>query len=189
MSCVALFGGSFNPPHVGHFLATAYVRAVAPVDEVWLMPVFRHAFQKSLAPFDARLRMCEAMAGQLPGVLVTSVESEVEGEGRTIDTVAFLRKRYPAHRFHLVIGTDILDETHLWKSFDELIALAPPFVLAREGYPMPETLAPGLEPLGDVRMPKVSSTDIRARLAAGQSVQGLVTREVLAVIAADELYR
>ena len=55
---VALIGGSFNPPHVGHLLAAHFVRATEPVDEVWLVPADEHPFGKPLAPFEHRLRMC-----------------------------------------------------------------------------------------------------------------------------------
>ena len=62
---VALFGGSFNPPHVAHQLAALYVLETAPVDELWFVPAFEHAFGKPLAPFDDRLAMCELAAAAL----------------------------------------------------------------------------------------------------------------------------
>jgi hypothetical protein len=65
MRSVALLGGSFNPPHVGHLLLAQYVLATAPVDELWLLPTFRHAFGKDLAPYDDRLAMCELVAAEL----------------------------------------------------------------------------------------------------------------------------
>ena len=58
---VALLGGSFNPPHVGHLLAAQYVRATQGVDEVWLMPAYRHPFGKALESFEHRVRMCELL--------------------------------------------------------------------------------------------------------------------------------
>ena len=59
---IALFGGSFNPPHVGHMMAAYYVIATRPVDKLWLMPAYRHPFGKRLAPFDDRVKMCELAA-------------------------------------------------------------------------------------------------------------------------------
>lgn len=59
---IALLGGSFNPPHVGHLMAAVYVRATLRAREVWLLPSFHHPFGKQLAPFEARVEMCEAMA-------------------------------------------------------------------------------------------------------------------------------
>lgn len=190
---IALFGGSFNPPHVGHLLAATYVRAVAGVDAVWLMPAHRHPFGKTLAPFEDRVAMCESLAAALHGVEVTRVEEEVPGEGRTITTVEHLLRRHPDHRFSLVVGTDILHESHKWFAFERLVALAPLIVLGRTGFvapplPLPEALA-NARLLFEVPMPQVSSTDVRARLAKGEDASLLVPASVLAEIARRGLYR
>src|SRR5207245_3074255 len=64
---IALFGGSFDPPHVGHLLAAAYVLAVEPIDELWLVPVYQHPFAKPLvASYEHRVALCERLATQLP---------------------------------------------------------------------------------------------------------------------------
>src|SRR5690606_7304538 len=83
---VALLGGSFNPPHVGHLLAAHYVRATQGVDEVWLMPSHNHPFGKALTPFVHRLGMCEVLCKDTSGWMrTTSVESEPGLTGRTVD--------------------------------------------------------------------------------------------------------
>src|SRR5262245_35445385 len=106
---IALFGGSFNPPHVGHLLAAWYVRATEAVDEVWLMPSHTHPCGKALAPFEHRVRMCELLCDDAAGWLkVTQVEKDVSSEGRTLHTLEHLRARHPEHRWVLVIGSDIL---------------------------------------------------------------------------------
>ena len=64
---IALYGGSFNPPHAGHLLVTAYVLATCEVDGLWLMPAFRHPFGKELAPFEDRVEMCRRIAGLFSG--------------------------------------------------------------------------------------------------------------------------
>lgn len=180
---IALFGGSFNPPHVGHLLVTAYVLATQEVDEVWLMPAHRHAFGKELAPFHHRVEMCALLAATFArGVRTTTVEAEVPGAGYTVDTLRYLVERHPDHRFRLVIGTDILDETHAWKDFEQVERLAPPLVVARSGHPHP--LGAGLP-----EMPEVSSTRIRKGLVAGEDVSAWVPREVLAYVERAGLYR
>ena len=189
---VALFGGSFNPPHVGHLLAAAYVRAVTDVDAVWLMPAFVHPFGKELAPFDARVGMCAALAAQLTGVEVSRVEEEVGADGRTIRTVEHLLARWPGTRFSLVVGADIVAEWHRWMEFERLAELARPIVLGRTGFSPPEHVTGPLAKalfLWDVPMPRVSSTDVRDRLAAGSAVDHLVPRAVLKEIRERGLYR
>lgn len=180
---IALFGGAFDPPHIGHLLVSAYVIANEEVDQLWLMPAFRHAFEKEMSPFPHRLEMCLLLARLFrKGVTATSVESELEGKGYTIDTLRHLQTRYPSHRFRLVIGTDILGETEAWKDFDEIERLAPPIVIARAGFPHPRAAE-------KPEMPDVSSTEVRRRLRAGEEIAHLVPRTVRAYIQAAGLYR
>ena len=93
---VAVFGGSFNPPHVGHVLGVVYALSTAPIDEVLVVPVYQHPFAKDLAPFADRLAMCRLAFGWLPRVTVSTVEEELGGESRTLRTVEHLRADHPA---------------------------------------------------------------------------------------------
>src|SRR3954464_8997726 len=118
---IAIFGGSFNPPHIGHQLAALYVLETAGVDQLWLVPCFRHPFDKALAPFEDRFRMCELAAAALgPRAQVSTIEQELGEESRTLRTVRALEARHPEHRFHLVIGADLIDETDSWYGAEEL---------------------------------------------------------------------
>lgn len=177
---IALFGGSFNPPHIGHLLVASYIQATADVDRVWLMPAYSHPFGKELAPFVHRVEMCNQLASHFArGVVTTSVESEVKS-GRTVDTLEYLRAKQPHDTFRLVIGTDILDEAEKWKAFDRVKELAPLLVVGRGDHPHPDASGP--------TMPAVSSTEVRRRLATGEDVSKLVPRTVLAYIHAHGLF-
>ncbi len=116
---VALLGGSFNPPHVGHLLAAHYVRATQGVDEVWLMPAYQHPFGKALESFEHRVRMCEAMCRDTSGWLKASpVEREVSeqgGTGYTVETLTYLVEKHPRIAFSLILGSDILKDLPNWK--------------------------------------------------------------------------
>src|SRR5438132_412880 len=81
---VAVFGGSFNPPHVSHVLAVVYALSVAPIDAVLIVPVFQHPFSKELASFDDRLAMCQAAMGWIPRTAISAVERELGGESLTL---------------------------------------------------------------------------------------------------------
>ncbi len=177
---VALFGGSFHPPHVGHLLAASYVRAVAPVDELWFMPADRHAFGKPLADFEDRAALCEARASLVPDSRVTRIEQETGAGGRTLPVVEALVRRHPEHVFRLVVGSDILADGPKWYRFDQLVQLAPLIVLARGGHPLDERQVPaGSTLLTKVTLPEVSSSLVRGRLAAGEEVAELVPAAVL----------
>src|SRR3990167_4251698 len=118
---ISLLGGSFNPPHVGHLMAALYLRATLASDEVWLLPSFNHPFGKPLEPFEDRGAMCEAMALDVgPWLKVSRAESEVGGEGRTIELLEWLLPRHPGVKFRWVIGSDILGDLPKWKSWDRI---------------------------------------------------------------------
>lgn len=179
---IALLGGSFNPPHVGHLMNAYYVLATREVDRVWLMPVFQHPFAKVLAPFDDRVRMCERAAARFAGGLeVTRIEELAPAGSKTVDVLELLMARYPEHRFSLVIGSDILPERSKWKDFDRIERMVEVIVVPRAGYPSPLAQGPAL--------PEVSSTEVRERLARGEDVSAHVPREVLSYIRDRGLYR
>ena len=183
---IALYGGSFDPPHVAHVLASTYVLTAQPVDEIWWIPVFRHAFdsKSGMTPFEDRIAMCERATQLLgPRAVVLAVERELGGVSRTIDTIRHLMREYPDCSFRWVVGTDVLPERHLWKDFDGICELAPLIVLGRRGYPTPE----GWQ--ASPPLPNVNSREIRSRLRRGQPVEGLIPNSVEQYIQERELYR
>jgi nicotinate-nucleotide adenylyltransferase len=178
---VALLGGSFNPPHIGHLLAAHFVRATEPVDEVWLLPSFHHPFGKSLAPFEDRAAMCQLLCDDASGWLkVSTVERELGGEGRTVHTLEHLTRQHPGWRFTLVVGSDILRDLPHWKDVDRIRRLARVLVLHRAGYPASEAVGPPLA--------EVSSTEVRDRLSRGGLPTGLVPLRVLEYAQERRLY-
>jgi nicotinate-nucleotide adenylyltransferase len=178
---VAVFGGSFNPPHVSHVLACALVLSVEDVDRLLVVPAYRHPFAKALAPFEDRATMCELAMAWIPRVQVSRVEEELGGESRTLRTLESLSRAQPDWRLRLVIGADILTEAPRWFGFDVIEKLAPPIVLGRAGFTGSAAAA---------LLPEVSSTQVRAAIARGawDEVEKLVPREVLAYARARGLY-
>ncbi len=178
---VALFGGSFNPPHVGHQMAALYVLETQPVDELWFVPCFKHPFEKALESFEDRMKMCALAAAPL-GVRarVSDIERTLGGESLTIRTVKALKAEHPQTEFSLIIGSDLEGEKRTWSRADELDRLAGFIVVGRQGHERP----------GDaVSMPAVSSTTVRERLAAGQNVDQMMSRSVLDYIRQRKLYK
>ena len=187
-SCtVALFGGSFNPPHVAHQLVALLVLETQPVDELWFLPTWKHPFGKSLVSFDDRVAMTELAAAAIgPRARTSRIEHDLAHRpdfvaSRTLDTVLALEAAHPDHAFRLVVGADILGETDKWWRWDELALRAPPIVVGRPGYPNPPGAIPAI--VG------VSSTEIRDRLGHGEDAFALLPRSVLRYIADRGLYR
>ncbi len=174
---VAVFGGSFNPPHTGHRKICRYLLA-QEFDEVWVVPVYRHAFGKRLAPFKHRLEMCRLMTHGLSRVKILDTERRIGGISRTIRTLELLARGNPSTRFSLVVGADAMRETRTWLSFDRIRRLARIVVIPRQGA---GGAGPFLSPL--------SSTEIRAKLAQGLSVRRDCGELVATYLDVHALYR
>ena len=180
---LCVFGGSFDPPHIGHVGLVDYALSRPDVGSVWVIPVFQHAFDKALTPFDVRLRMCELAFGSRPGVVISELERELGGESRTLRLVEALAEREPGAELRLLVGADVLAEVERWHRFEDIAAIAPPLVIGRGGL--------GREGLDDdvPTMPEVSSSELRRQLAAGADVSHLVPSPVAEYITEHGLYR
>jgi nicotinate-nucleotide adenylyltransferase len=183
---LGVYGGSFNPPHVAHVLLAAYALSTGRFDRVLVIPVFAHAFDKGLAAFDHRVRMCELAFAPLAGAEVSRIESELPTPSRTLHTLQALSTRYPGAELRLLVGADVLPDASKWHAFDAIVQLAPLFVVGRAGLG-----APGAS---SFELPNVSSTGVRALLAAGAKpgaqaeVAELVPARVLDYLREHELY-
>lgn len=182
----AVFGGSFDPPHVAHLLVASYVLGVAGCERVLVAPVEEHAFHKPLTAFAERVELCRACFFDLPQVEVSTLEAELPKPNYTVRLLERLRAERPAEALRLVIGSDVLPETDRWHDFARVRELAPPFVVTRRGFEHPE--------LGPPLLPEVSSTRVRELLArraepeAERELAWLVPKRVLDRIAERGLY-
>jgi nicotinate-nucleotide adenylyltransferase len=171
---VAVYGGSFDPPHVGHAMVASWVRWTDLADALWFLPAADHAFGKALSPFPDRCAWLDALCAELgPWASVSTVEGDLPGPNYTIDTLNELRRRHPDARLRLVVGADQRPALPRWRRWDEIEADFSPIWVGRDGYP-PETGAPVF--------PGVSSTEVRVRLGAGDPATGLLTAGVRAAI-------
>jgi nicotinate-nucleotide adenylyltransferase len=187
---VGVFGGTFDPPHVGHVAAAAEVRFVLSLDVV-LFVVANDPWQKSgnriVSPAADRLAMVEAAVEGIEGLRASSIELRRGGPSYTVDTLRELRAA-GADELFLVMGLDAAAAIESWHEPDEVRALAIPVVVSR-----PDVATP--LPAGwlwqHVEVPSldISSTDLRERLRSGRPVDGLVPPAVRAVIEARHLYR
>lgn len=180
---VALFGGSFNPPHVCHALAAVWALQTQPIDEVWWVPTFSHAFGKRLLPFDDRVAMVTAAIASFDcSMRVSRIEEELGGVSRTIDTVRALQEQFRGYAFSLLIGADIQDQISSWKESEALLKLVNVYVIGREGYQDPSTY--------DLRLPDISSTALRSAIGEGNSsfYRPRMAREVVQMIERNQWY-
>jgi nicotinate-nucleotide adenylyltransferase len=179
---VAIYGGSFDPPHLGHVLSVAWALSAAELDALWIVPTWQHVFNKQHgAPFEERQTMCELAFAPFRDVQVSDIERRLGGVSRTLETLDALEKGNPDTLFRLLIGADVLPTTDRWYRWDEVVKIAPPLVIGRQGYPVPEGCP--------ISIPNINSTDIRTGLRNAADIGGLVPSAVIEHIRSRELYQ
>jgi nicotinate-nucleotide adenylyltransferase len=186
---IGVLGGTFDPVHVGHVVAAADARSALHLDRV-LLVVAGDPWQKRgqvVASGPDRLALVRAAVAGLDGIEACDVEVERPGPSVTADTLETLAA--PGRSFFLLLGADAVANMPTWKRLDETRDLATVVVVERAGDSHTEPPGPGwrFERLSIPRL-DVSSSDVRARLAAGRPVDGLLPSAVIAEIRARGLY-
>lgn len=193
----AVYGGSFDPPHMGHQMACLYLLQALAADAIWLVPTGQHAFGKALIPYRHRRAMCERMAAPFGDqVLVNDIEEQQGGMSYTIDTLLALRSRHPERRFALVIGADVVADLPRWHRAAELVQMSPLVVIGRAGVVPPATVTVGSTVLfvssPQIDMPDISSRSLRAALGESDytaAVDRKMPRSVAEYIQTHGLYQ
>ena len=168
---ITVFGGAFDPPHLGHLAVTRALLEQKLADEVWLLPVKIHAFEKNLSNEQHRLAMLELIHS--PQTRIEVAELEQTGVNYTYKTLVALAAKHPEQTFSFVVGSDNLKQFHRWDEYEALIARFPFFIYPRAGYPL-EPLYQNMRVIPHVQPVQVSSTQVRERVAAGRSISDLV---------------
>lgn len=192
---VALYGGSFDPPHNGHVLLATWALCRADLDELWLLPTASHVFGKSLSPFPDRCELITAAFSHLgPKVRIEPIEEHLPAPSYTIQTLEALRRREPDAAFSLVMGEDVFASRHKWKRWDDVekIIEGRILVVGRAGRES-DTRTPAGTPGSPVRfavsLPDFSSTAVRNAVAAGTPWWWMVPEAVERLIVDKGLYR
>lgn len=189
---VGIFGGTFDPPHVGHLIIAETVREQFGLDRVLWIPSRQppHKENPDIEPED-RLAMTLRTVADNEAFVVSELELKRTGPSYTIDTVQELQDTQPEREFVLIIGGDSLRTFHTWRAPDEILQRVPLVVYrrapddeqaAKERYARQARFA-------DAPLLGLSSTDIRKRCRKGRSIRYLVPEAVRTYIAQHALYR
>ncbi len=187
---VGLFGGTFDPPHVGHLVTAVNVRHALELDVVVLMVAnvpWQKEGSRAITPAPDRLEMVTAAVSDVPGLVPGRQEIDHGGPSYTADTLAVLAGEYPGAEFFTIIGDDAAAGLQTWTRWEEVVERSQLVVVDRPGDPV--VLADDIEWIR-VEVPRleVSSTDLRARFSDGRPLDYLVTQPVLDVIRSRGLY-
>ena len=190
---LAIFGGSFDPPHIGHLLAAGDAFEQLSLDRIILVPAATQPLKAGLAGATAmqRLEMTRLLVDGDSRFDVSRVEVERGGLSFTVDTLMHFATQYPTAERFLLVGADVLASFGQWKEPERILELANLVLLERQSDAAP---VPAALRLRDVRrLPTrridVSSTEVRERVRAGKPIRGFVTEAVAAYIERGGLYR
>jgi nicotinate-nucleotide adenylyltransferase len=190
---IGLFGGTFDPVHIGHLRAAENAREALCLDRVALVPsaVPPHRGRPATDAAD-RLEMTRLAAATHPAFEAWDLELRRSGPSYTVDTVSAVREARPGDELVLLVGADTWPEMTTWREPERLFSLVEVGVAERPGSPLPELRPPfpSSRPVHRVEGPSlpISATAIRARVAAGRSVRYLVPEAVFQYIGARRLY-
>lgn len=182
MRTVALFGGSFNPPHKGHEAILRWLLTNPPMhlDGVGVLPTVNHAFGKDLLPYEVRAELVQAMVGPDPRVEIIRRDERYMAE-----VLEALHAEHPDTHYVLVLGADILNDLDKWHRWDDVLRLAEPLFVFREGV----LFESNGTTVHRIAAPEVSSTDVRQWLAEGNpEVAHLLPEAVLRLIETKGYY-
>jgi nicotinate-nucleotide adenylyltransferase len=187
---VGLFGGTFDPPHVGHLVTAVNVRHALDLDVVVLMVAnvpWQKEGSRAITPALDRLAMVEAAVRDVPGLVPGRQEIDHGGPSYTADTLAVLAEQHPSAELFTVIGDDAAAGLRTWTRWEEVVERSQLVVVDRPGEAV--ELADDIDWIR-VEVPRleVSSTDLRARFTDGRPLDYLVTQPVLDVIRTRGLF-
>jgi nicotinate-nucleotide adenylyltransferase len=199
---IGVFGGTFDPVHLGHLIVAEQCREQANLDQVWFMPSARppHKRDQTLTPFAQRAEMLALAIAGHPAFRIDEIEKERPGLSFTADTLEELDRVQPGNEWFLIVGSDTLADLPTWHEPARVVARATLLVAARPGAKTPSAegvrhalqLSEGeavrlqiiASPLIDI-----SSRDLRRRAAEGRSLRYLVPRSVECYVEGKGLYR
>ncbi len=172
---LGVFGGTFDPPHVGHLIVASDAFDVLRLDRLLFIPSAQPPHKSGLhATPEQRLALTRAAIADDDRFEVDALELQRTGASYTADTLRILRNRYPDAELFLLVGADAAREMHTWHQPEVVADLARVAVMSREGDD--EDFGDGLMPVRVTRI-DVSSTDIRERVRDGRSIRYFVREE------------
>jgi nicotinate-nucleotide adenylyltransferase len=185
---IGIFGGTFDPPHLGHWLAAVDAAEALALDEVVWVPAAQQPLKTGVSSTEAahRLAMARLAVQGDRRFRVDALEMERGGVSFMVDTLRVYRERYPDAALFLLLGSDSAATLPKWREPEVIRVLAEIVVLTRGGEAV--DLPTGVRALPTRRV-DLSATEIRERVAAGRSIRGFVPDAVAAYIATHGLYQ
>jgi nicotinate-nucleotide adenylyltransferase len=189
---IGIFGGSFDPPHLGHLVIAELARRTLKLDVVYLIPAYQppHKAGRHASTARDRLAMTKLSVRGNSSLRVSDIEIRRRGVSYTVDTVKAFHRRFAAAELFLIIGSDSLRQFHSWKDPEGILALASLAVYRRPQRGSQRSNSSNRK-LRWVKGPlmDLASSEIRQRLLHGKAIDEMVRENVLAYIIRKRLYQ
>ena len=188
---VGLFFGSFNPVHVGHMIIANYIVSHTDLKNVWMVISPQNPFKKksSLAKDYDRLHLVQLAIGDNLNLRASNIEFSLPQPSYTIDTLTYLKEKYPNKTFSLIMGGDNLVSFHKWKNYEMILKHHDIYVYKRASYEMPELAKHPKVHIVEAPLLNISASYIRQCIKEGKSIQYLVPDAVYEYLSSSNLYR
>ena len=193
---IGIYGGSFNPIHIGHTSLAQSLVEQKIVDEVWLLVSPLNPLKQSANPdildYDERLHIASLATESATGIRVSDFERTLPVPSYTVSTLAELSKAHPQHTFHLIIGADNWQDFHKWYKWEDILQSYPIIIYRRPGYELDTTgeafkSAKSIA-IADTPLYDISSTQIRQAIRQGQTPSEWLAPNVAEYIKERGLY-
>ncbi|MBL0145971.1 MAG: nicotinate-nucleotide adenylyltransferase [Chitinophagaceae bacterium] len=187
---IGLYFGSFNPIHVGHLIIANHCATQTDLDKVWFVVSPQNPFKNSNTLLNEyhRLHMVNSAIEDAPKLKASSVEFKLPKPSYTIDTLTYLKEKYPQHSFCIIMGSDSFQNLDKWKNYKLLIKNHPLYIYKRPGFEINNTIGATIVPL-EAPLLDISSTHIRKLVKEKKSIRFLVPDAVEKEIESNNYYR
>lgn len=188
---IGLYFGSFNPIHNGHLIIANYILNFSKLDEVWLVISVQSPFKQKSSLIDNydRLHLVKLGIGNNDRIKPCTIEFDLPTPNYTIDTLTYLKEKYPEYNFNLIMGSDNLVNFHRWKNYDIILKYYNILVYMRPGYE--EVPFKNHSSITALKAPllDISSSFIRDLIKDQKSIRYLVPEKVYEEITYSQLFR
>ena len=187
---IGLYFGSFNPVHTGHLIIANHLLNTTPLQQVWLIVSPHNPLKKSSSLLNEyhRLHLVQSAIEGEKNLKASNVEFHLPKPSYTIDTLTYLKEKFPEHSFAVIMGSDSFYNIHKWKNYEVLLKEYELYIYQRTGFEVRENTRSNIKLL-NAPLLEISSTHIRELIKKNKSIRYLVPDIIKEEIERNNYYK